>query len=237
MLQGYKTYIVGIVCLIYGAAMIWFDHPDQGIEAIGFGAGLLGLRGGIATEARLLMSAQNILPPEKATKMSIGQVKETIGNAAARAANAGRRIGPVLALVFITGASLAGCATFGQNPQNDLSIVEDGLATAKVLYNTVCSFNAGAAYCSEASMKLANDAMGLATDAIASARVILSDANSDDAKIQAAIDGARKAVAHFRDIINQLNADKMKALQAKAPMRVSFVDRVRAWFTAPWLAA
>lgn len=144
---------------------------------------------------------------------------------------------PVVALLFVSVIGLAGCATWGQNPQNDLSIVEDGLATAKVLYNTVCSFNAGADFCSDASMKLANDAMSLAGDAIASARVILSDANSDDAKIQAAIDGARKAVAHFRDIIDQLNASKMKALQAKAAQRVSWVDRVRGWLSAPWLAA
>ena len=48
MLKGYKTYIVGIACVVAGVClMILGDDKERGLELVMLGLGFMGLRAAI----------------------------------------------------------------------------------------------------------------------------------------------------------------------------------------------
>ena len=227
MLQGYKTYIIGLVMIAYAAVMVWNHAMDltSAADIIGGALAVMGLRGGISTEIRLVLAAMGVPLPADPTSARIGQVKAAV----AAFKPAMRRAAPMLIVCLVMGAGLlAACApgSFFDNPSNDLQIAEDGFAAAQVLYNSVCAANSGASFCSAANMKMANDAADAARNAIASAEAVVANSNSTSAQIAAAIMGAQNAIRDFTKVVNDLQTAKAKAMAAKAALTVSFFYRV-----------
>lgn len=117
---------------------------------------------------------------------------------------------------------VGGCAEMGAyfaNPKNDIQIARTAFSAALTLFHAVCDNSAGAPFCSADNMLKAETL----ENAVQAALNVLDGVFTSDGKLavssdtlQADLDNFWKAEKAFSDFVNQLQADKTKAMMAKA---------------------
>lgn len=117
---------------------------------------------------------------------------------------------------------LGGCAGMGEyfsNPKNDVQIARTAFAGALTLFHTVCDNTTGLPFCSADNMLKAETL----ESAVQAALNVLDGIFTTDGKLAVSSDTLQsdlnnfwKAEKSFADFVNQLQADKTKAMMAKA---------------------
>jgi len=112
---------------------------------------------------------------------------------------------------------LGGCAGMGEyfsNPKNDLQLAETAFSVALNLYESVCSANTSAPFCTAANMEQAQTLEQAVLAAIKVAESVLGPDGSvqvSSATFSTDVQNVVTAVQKFSDFVHQLQADKAQA--------------------------
>lgn len=127
-----------------------------------------------------------------------------------------------LAVLFVLALTVSGCASLGpyfSNPKNDLQLAETGFSVALNLYENLCASNAGASFCTAANIQEAETLEQAVISAIKIAESVLGPDGSvqvSSTTFETDVQNVVSAVQKFSDFVHQLQADKTKAMAARA---------------------
>lgn len=127
-----------------------------------------------------------------------------------------------IAAALGAGLCLSGCAGLGSyfaNPQNDLQLAETAFTAALNLYEGICGQNPNSGFCTAANIQEAETLENAVISAIKIAESVLGPDGSvmvSSSTFSTDVQNVVNAVQKFNDFVHQLQADKTKAMAAKA---------------------
>lgn len=206
LLQGYKTYIVGVVAILAAGTGFWNHDLTLAAAAQIILTALvgMGLRSSVATTLVQLLQVLGVQLPPNPTQAAVKK-------AVAAAAPMARKVVPVLFVCAMAGAvlSMAACSFFpAQDPKTILEEVQYGEAIAKATYTGICLIPNAPSFCTDpGAMSDYNKAIS-ALDAViattAAAIATAGDVNSDT--ISALLATLQNDWAVYNQIVNTMQA-------------------------------